>query len=1216
MKSSGLGSGLGRFHRASIQEGRRSLHQSADGAREAPRPTDSSASQHSDERSSSSSRSFLRRISVRSRDSSDTDATSLFSLEKVGLKPVYEPPDGAEPDVDIVFVHGLNGHWHNTWFHRASGVYWPRDLLGCDVAHAKVWSFGYNADVVKLFGPVGASTLRQHSLALVSDVARQCRAHGGLIFVAHSLGGLVVKAALYLSAGSAESHLALVHCRTLGVAFLGTPHRGSDLAAYGKIMGDILRASLKRVNTELLALLKNNSATLSEVEDLFATWLRKRETPFHLTCFYEDLGLLAVGPVVSKTSACIPGYLGLPIDANHMDMARFSSTLDTGYQRIKEELLRWFVLKVKQPAITSPLHVRDLRADPLKEECLRSLHYDDIGAAESAIDDPLPDSFSWAWSNHESSVLSWTRSQQSIYWVRGKPGSGKSTFMKHIASSIRSMHKKSPEAAFSVVATHFFRFDGSPLERSIEGFLRAILWQVLRRHEQTFETLMPLFFDIKLNRSTVTWKANDLETALLNICQALPKPILVFLDALDEFGDGFRIATYCRGLAEKCSPSLKLCMSSRDNPDIFHALNNNEPCSGIAMEWFVSEDIRHYVFNACSPLLKNPSFRPIVDNILLRANGVFLWVKIVTTILLQGWRRREPANRIEERMARIPSKLSQLYQDILIQMNDGDREDLLDMLMITAAARQPLSVGDFHWVFEHKQPPLELQTLDYPVDERISAIGSGFLEVRDGLVHLSHETVLAFLRAIMSKNTASLIDDIEDNGELYLANACIWRLKTITAGFDSGIELSQHPFARYAVLWYSSHRRSVFLCDLQYSDHLLPGSLISTEKYIMWKVHYLSIFFDANLTSERLTSLVPSWLIQLAVVWQSINQTTDPMDRSSNQLGFIPSAATILPEPFSIEFQLARNVHVQAIVQSRGLNAATLDYLIRSSGHSEYNLMPSGTDDRSRQMLEFTRQLHPFEWMTITSSAIENTGSTYGPSSTSSAASTKPPSWRLLARHSGNLHLSQEVARLAVISAYGYDPGIRRNIGTNYGPCLQFASHNCFPYLVKILLHYGGNPNHIDPTSPFGSPLLAAIYGLPLLTKENQYFQVLVIETLLKNGANPNLEAEGTETGAHSQTPTQAVIRVDRALARQDSHYTGLWSLIQTVFLLLKYKAKATVPLPSTLYAPHTRVHQLRGSLDFAPTHAVYPHSVASGRLRAKYRPSRLSRSTMRIKLS
>lgn len=79
------------------------------------------------------------------------------------------------------------------------------------------------------------------------------------MFVVHSLGGLVVKKSLCLSASQNQERLKRIGQCTRAIAFLGTPHRGSDLAAFSKSIAKILKALGKRTNKDILGVLEPNS---------------------------------------------------------------------------------------------------------------------------------------------------------------------------------------------------------------------------------------------------------------------------------------------------------------------------------------------------------------------------------------------------------------------------------------------------------------------------------------------------------------------------------------------------------------------------------------------------------------------------------------------------------------------------------------------------------------------------------------------------------------------------------------------------------------------------------------------------------------------------------------------------------------------------------------------------------------------------------------------
>jgi len=110
---------------------------------------------------------------------------------------VYSPP-GAK--VDVVLVHGLNGHPEKTWAAK-NGVFWPTDLLPASLkgAKARILVYGYNADVYAFGGDRSASSdmIHQHAQTLVSGLSleRQSEDCGenAIIWIAHSLGGILVK---------------------------------------------------------------------------------------------------------------------------------------------------------------------------------------------------------------------------------------------------------------------------------------------------------------------------------------------------------------------------------------------------------------------------------------------------------------------------------------------------------------------------------------------------------------------------------------------------------------------------------------------------------------------------------------------------------------------------------------------------------------------------------------------------------------------------------------------------------------------------------------------------------------------------------------------------------------------------------------------------------------------------------------------------------------
>ena len=112
-----------------------------------------------------------------------------------------------------------------------------------------------------------------------------------------------------------------IESSTSGLLFFGTPHSGSDFAPFAKAVARALNLTGKRINTDILDVLKRDSQTLLDVEDWFGHWRRRRmqtQVPLDITCFFEERELPVVGKVVPEHSSKIQGYSAYGINQNHM----------------------------------------------------------------------------------------------------------------------------------------------------------------------------------------------------------------------------------------------------------------------------------------------------------------------------------------------------------------------------------------------------------------------------------------------------------------------------------------------------------------------------------------------------------------------------------------------------------------------------------------------------------------------------------------------------------------------------------------------------------------------------------------------------------------------------------------------------------------------------------------------------------------------------------
>lgn len=210
---------------------------------------------------------------------------------------------GPDACVDIVFVHGLTGNAYDTWLHKGTGIHWPSELLKQDLSDTRILSFGYDADIVNFWNPASNSRLSNHAEDLVGDLVRERERTDTetrkILFVAHSLGGLITEYALSHSRNTAEEHLRQFERCTAGMVFLGVPHYGSDLASWGKL-GTRMVGILRRANKDIVGVLEPGSEMLHEVQKGFHIILRLRRderSEISITCFFEELPVSTVGEV-------------------------------------------------------------------------------------------------------------------------------------------------------------------------------------------------------------------------------------------------------------------------------------------------------------------------------------------------------------------------------------------------------------------------------------------------------------------------------------------------------------------------------------------------------------------------------------------------------------------------------------------------------------------------------------------------------------------------------------------------------------------------------------------------------------------------------------------------------------------------------------------------------------------------------------------------------
>ena len=165
-----------------------------------------------------------------------------------------------------------------------------------------------------------------------------------IIFVTHSLGGILVKEGLHWSKSHISARYQQLHHCTKHVVFLGVPHRGSKMATMGETLARLANASLQDTNKNLVSLLQVENELLDRINSEFMKMVQLED--FSVYSFQEGSGLSGLkgfsGKVVSDYSSKLDHPLEIveTIRGNHMEMARFSDEHDEGYRTLSTVIAR------------------------------------------------------------------------------------------------------------------------------------------------------------------------------------------------------------------------------------------------------------------------------------------------------------------------------------------------------------------------------------------------------------------------------------------------------------------------------------------------------------------------------------------------------------------------------------------------------------------------------------------------------------------------------------------------------------------------------------------------------------------------------------------------------------------------------------------------------------------------------------------------------------
>lgn len=450
--------------------------------------------------------------------------------------------------------------------------------------------------------------------------------------------------------------------------------------------------------------------------------------------------------VVTQSSALIDGYPHLPIPSNHRDMTKFSTAEDIGLVRIIGQIRTVVSQKRKdeKPSDTTPQLL------PGYEDFLKALSYPDMSRRYGGILAPADD------------TCGWTVSGDSIMWILGHPGTGKSTLMKYAVQ--KSTQAQSVYRDTSLTLSFFFYNLGSDLQKSVEGMLRAVLFQLLQalpsimggltNISRTFIQYSTSNQGMGMLKKSIWDSTNLMEILEESIALALEHTdVWMFIDALDECKrteidpaddteEIRHLIKYLRRLLRKFTShprKLRICCSCRHYPHIA-SLNDGYK---VLVENENMRDIKEYITQELvSEALPNHQdlLGSLIETISSKAMGSFQWVRLVTQKAISMYSAGKNASKIQECVDDIPKHLSDLYGSILSSIAEDDRPQSRRLFGWACLSYKPLSLPELRLVMNinsDKRPRSfkDLESLpeyienDFQMERIVQSLSGGLAEI-------------------------------------------------------------------------------------------------------------------------------------------------------------------------------------------------------------------------------------------------------------------------------------------------------------------------------------------------------------------------------------------------------------------------------------------------------------------------------------------------------
>ncbi len=267
---------------------------------------------------------------------------------------------GKNPQLDVVFFHGLTGDPKETWSCEENGEFWPIWLVD-DIPYVNIYTVGYSASIFSRWAKKEMDLFERAS-NILEHMAGMSFGQRPIAFVAHSLGGILTKQVLRRASDSPDADYKKIAQSTKLIIFLATPHLGSSLAnALDLIPG----------TSSHISLLSNVTGYLEDLNQHYRDYI-SGNPEVRTAAYYEKFKTHKSLLIVDRTSAD-PGVARtqpVPLDKDHISICKPKDRDDVVYLAVKRH-----VTNLSSAICTTPSEHEDysVKSDTDRRDLLNKL---------------------------------------------------------------------------------------------------------------------------------------------------------------------------------------------------------------------------------------------------------------------------------------------------------------------------------------------------------------------------------------------------------------------------------------------------------------------------------------------------------------------------------------------------------------------------------------------------------------------------------------------------------------------------------------------------------------------------------------------------------------------------------------------------------------------------------------------------------------------------